>query len=496
MGFSELRLTSRAGGAAAAALAALFFAAGIARMDRLAPDSAVYEAIARELGRNTTLGRQALIASAFWPPLPALLRLPFAALSVGAEGWPIPSLALSAAAGALALALLWRALGRWGVGRARAVVVAAVAAHPFFLEQVLGGGPGALALVPALLAAAGLADWVAARSLRALVALALGAALCVGLSLELALWIAALYALLLLDLALGPFAKGQRAAILWLALPPSAGVIGGWFLMNWLIMGDPRYFLRGLLNARALLAGPAATPFPFSPLDLAAAAVALAAVAVSAARGSRSGVLLGLLAAAPGGIAFALSARGLLWSAAPLLFIAGPLALLAAAHTAGRAARRPAAARFLAAAAAVALALGAYARWPERSPAAADRSGYGAIADQRGRWLPRIEARVRARSPHSRVFVAGYDGLALLGPRPPEIFVPTLDFDFGAAERDYAGNRLYLLVRRPERRGAMDSIHWKYPRIYEWGSRYTLYDSDWGDWRLFEIVQPRPGETP
>jgi len=477
---------------ATAALAALFFVIGLGRADRLAADGVVYDVAARQLWRNTTIGRQALVGAAEWPPLPILLRLPAAAFAVAGDVGPFPSLAVSAISGAAALVLLWRALGRWGAGWARAPVALAVAAHPFFLAETLGGGNGPLALCGTLLAAAGLADWIADRSLRALVRLAAGAALLTGSSLDLIPWVAALFAMLLLDLAFGRFARGQRGAALWLAALPAAWVAGLWILANWLIMGDPLYFLRGLRNAAALSPLPHPAPFPFSPRDAAAAGLALAAAGAAAARGRRAGAFLGLLAAAPPAIAFALSAGGLLWSPSPLLFVAAPLALLAAAWHA-QAAPRPGAARAAAAVAALALTAAAVARLPERSLHAPERAAFAALADQRGRWLPRIEARVRARSPYSKVFVAGYDGLALLGAAPSDTFVPTLDFDFGAAERDYAGNRLYLLVRRPERRGALDAIHWKYPRIYELGSRHTLYDSDWGDWRLFEIVQPRPG---
>lgn len=488
---------SRAGPAlaAAVALAALLFALGLSRSERLAAEGAVYDVVARHLWRNTTIGRQALVCSAVWPPLPALLRLPAAGLAGDRGLGVVPSLVLSAAAGATALLLLWRTLGRWGLGAARAVIVVAAAAHPFFLAETLGGGSGALALCGALLAAVGLADWLGERSLRALVRLAGGTALLAGTSLEAIPWLAALFALLALDLALGRFERGQRGAVLWLALLPAAGVLGLWCLANWLIMGDPAYFLRGLRAAATPAPLPRPAPFPFSPLDAAAAALALLAAVVAAFRGRRAGVFLGLLAAAAPALAFALAARSLLESPSALLFAAGPLAVLALADAA-RGAARPAPARWMAALAALGLTAAAFARLPERSLQAPDRATWAELAEERGRWLPRIEARVRARAPHARIFVAGFDGLGLLGAAPPEIFVPTLDFDFAAAERDYAGNRLYLLVRRPEGRGALDSIHWKYPRIYDLGSRHTLYDSDWGDWRLFEIVQPRPGGFP
>jgi hypothetical protein len=41
----------------------------------------------------------------------------------------------------------------------------------------------------------------------------------------------------------------------------------------------------------------------------------------------------------------------------------------------------------------------------------------------------------------------------------------------------------------------MDSIHWRFEDVYRLGIGGTLYDSDWGPWRLFEIVEA-PTRTP
>jgi hypothetical protein len=103
--------------------------------------------------------------------------------------------------------------------------------------------------------------------------------------------------------------------------------------------------------------------------------------------------------------------------------------------------------------------------------------------------MPRIERHVLNRSKYATVFVCGYDGFSLLGARPSPVFIRALDFNFDKAEKDYSGHDLYVLVRQPQGRSAMDSIHWKYERIFTLGSRTTLYDADFGDWRLFEIIQ-------
>ena len=88
-----------------------------------------------------------------------------------------------------------------------------------------------------------------------------------------------------------------------------------------------------------------------------------------------------------------------------------------------------------------------------------------------------------------KVFVCGYESFDLLRTDPGGLFVRALDFDFDKARRDYYGQALYILVRRPVRRVGADSVYMKHRNIYIQGGRDTLYDSDWGEWRLFEIVQ-------
>ena len=52
------------------------------------------------------------------------------------------------------------------------------------------------------------------------------------------------------------------------------------------------------------------------------------------------------------------------------------------------------------------------------------------------------------------------------------------------------------MIKQPAGRGTGDSIHWKYDDVYSLGSEETLYDTDWGDWRMFEIIQaPQGGES-
>ena len=63
---------------------ALYFAAGVARLDLASEEALTREAICMRLLANTADGRQGLVSSVWWAPLPTLLRLPAVFL------WPSP----------------------------------------------------------------------------------------------------------------------------------------------------------------------------------------------------------------------------------------------------------------------------------------------------------------------------------------------------------------------------------------------------------------------
>ena len=92
--------------------------------------------------------------------------------------------------------------------------------------------------------------------------------------------------------------------------------------------------------------------------------------------------------------------------------------------------------------------------------------------------------------------VCGYEGFSLLRNYPRDsVFVHDLDFDFKGVDDAYGGHQIYVLIHAPHGRGAMESIHWKHPRFHRQGGGTALMDRDWGEWRLFELVQiPRGHE--
>jgi len=474
-------------------LAVLFFAVALQRVDQSAREGVIAEAVCRQLLTNTTEGRQALISSVWWPPLAPLLRMPFAAV-IEMESCPVASLLLSSLAGAGVLFLLNRMLQRWNLGWGRWLLVLSLALNPLFLEQCWNGSSTLVVTYLILLAAYGLVEWVARREMRMLVYVAIGSALLFLANFELSAWTLIVFLLVIADLALRPAAPGQRQAVLILAFLPLVYAAGLWVLMNWLIMGDGLYFLHSLAAPRVGRELVALAPLRFGTVTFLAGAVSLLMLLLAGLRQNRAGVYLATLAVAPLVLAVSFSAAGLLWDRVPVLFCLMPLAIITVGYTVGSPPGLRSGVRH------VALALGpvmAIVAWlglllPGASGgAAAAPEDFAALTAERNHWLPLIERHVSEQSAYPKVFVCGYDGLAFLGEKADPVFVPALDFNFNKVKKDYEGHALYVLVHRPRNRSAMDSIHWKYKQIYTLGSRSTMYDGDWGDWRLFIIIQAR-----
>ena len=471
---------------AAGILFLLLLAWALHRGPVLSAEAAVYDAITRQLLNNTMAGRQALAGSLWWPPLPVLLRVPCMLLP-GAGAWS--SILVSCAAAAGIALLFWRSLSRWGLRRAWPVWLAAALALPFFGAAAADGSRRTIVMLLVLWCGGSLLDWTQTRRMRALVYLALALAGLAGVDAALWPWTMLVLILAIADLLLRaePRARKEGAAIV-LVMPWLYG-FGVWLLVNWLIMGDPLYFLRSL---PLLTAGNDATLLPDPPAHAIAAAVMMTGGFLLAVLDRRRGELL--LNAA--GIILLLTmlwlngfGRGLPlqagWDAAAML------AILAMAHIAAREAEtQKTGLRSIAAALAVTALL--LITW--RDPAGRQDFFHGPQQDlNNGRLvLHTIERHVRARSQYPAVMLCGYEALPLIAARgTPDMFVPWIDPDLARFAVDYHGHNLYLLIPHPENTAQFESIHWKYPGLFNYGTTGTLYEGDWHGWRLYEWLQPR-----
>jgi hypothetical protein len=477
---------------AAAALAGIAVAALVAADSvPLAPDSVMREALCRRMIAGATEGRQGLVSSAWFAPLPTLARLPLVYLLPESLAG-LPSRLVSLFFGLAALAVLGRTAWRWAGALPAALVTLGLAAHPAFAAACVDGGDATAVACFLLLCATSWSRWVLEDRLTHLSAMSLAAALLCLTRLEMAGWAAAGFVFVLLHEVNAPRLPGQRQAILILGLLPWAYGVGLWILGNWLIMGDAVYFLRGL----ASLAPPADRLFP-SPalpaadpawwLSLAAPALLLPAVLL---KRESAGVSLALLTIAVAALAAGLDLLGCLWDAPVILLGAPALGAVCLARLAGLVPKRlPAARNALACLGLLAPMLLLGLRPAAWNPAPA---GFAPLREDGRKMLADIRGTVQAQTPFGTVYVCGYEAFPLLDGVADPMFLRELDFDFPRAAREYKGRTLFLLIPRPEGRGATESIHRKFPGIYAAGFANTLFTGNWGRWRLFELVdKPR-----
>ena len=466
-----------------ALVAGLYLAIAFGRGLEAGSDGLIRDGICCQMLANQTAGRQGLVSSVWWGPVSTLSILP-GAFVLRDDGAGLGPIATSAWFGAGVLLLLERALRRRGAGAWRLALVAAVGLDPGFVNECTTGTTTPLAIVLIVAATEALVGWLEERRLRDLVAAGLALALLVATGFDVWGWVAAGVLVLAIAEMRRPRERGERRAVLILGLLPLAYVLGLWLLLCWLIMGDAFYWVRSLAEPGP---GPG-RDFALSGLlavwygGLMVLAVANALLAVV--RRRHGEVALALLVLALPATAGLLAGRGWLWTPAPLLAALPALLAFSLGRTlVGR--RGAGIAGWALGTGAVAACLILAVRLSPLRPPAAERSP----AFETARGLQALERHVQERSPFAKVFVCGYDSFGLLRGSGSAAFVHAMDFNFDKAKRDYYGHALFVLLRQPEQRYAMDSVHRKYPRIFIQGGPDTLYDSDWGEWRLFEMIQ-------
>ncbi|MBR4170914.1 MAG: hypothetical protein IKR48_04625 [Kiritimatiellae bacterium] len=103
--------------------------------------------------------------------------------------------------------------------------------------------------------------------------------------------------------------------------------------------------------------------------------------------------------------------------------------------------------------------------------------------------LSNVAACVQAETPYGRVFVEGYEGLRLLEGNQNPMFTSNMDLHIADLKYAYKGQRLFLLLPRPYFLTRIESVYWRYPKIYKLGLERVIFLKDFGAWRLFEVVQ-------
>jgi len=427
------------------------------RTPRISHEAMIRLGMASDLIEGHLRGRQGLVGSLRWAPLPTLLQLPLLSarelvqIFRGASR-PSPDAAsiwssfrglvetglASCIISALAAAALgtflnaWlRRCGIWAVSRY--ALIAAVLGSPKHVDALVGGSSALLFVFLVVALVCFLIHWLETLELRSLA----------YVGIVMGLLVLTRYQALVLGIAtLGVLAvylrtdrRGEaycEGTVLTCAIP-ILYVILLWLIANWLIMGDFQFFLRGILPA-------------------------------SMANGPLGEVLL----------------EGCEWS---LCLI--PVTVAVAAWVAGQLPPHGWLSRrlvgSLGALAAAALLYVAYVPW--RLPG--DRP-----ADPMTAELPEIVQYIEHAYPHSRIVVSGALGYDVMSHvRDPERFIHTMSYYMEDILKRTRGQRLYLLIPAPRGMGRWEDIDLTYPGIYEHGAPFTLLERAWSRWRLYRVVR-------
>ncbi|MFA7171820.1 MAG: hypothetical protein WC340_00145 [Kiritimatiellia bacterium] len=436
--------------------------------------------ICKELVQGTTQGRQALAGSCWFGPLSTLFYLPLA--------WIFSA----RIAGGVAFFLSFF-LALWSV---REALKSSAHAFTHILAAQVGISVLALTVIPAdllsvntvlpaaffAIAFGSLLDWSAQMRLRDLVMTGISVAM-ISISgfhfFALGIWLVLSLPLIWFWHRPGePLGRTSSAALIgWL---PVIYTFGTWIMLNWLIMGDPVFFLRSLITY-GQQTGYQLLVVVFAPGALLLGYLTIGTLfyrgqedRVATVWGNRLFALLIVVAAA--GYLCGLSCLGLAWCASELLF---SLLLISLIFCGRFFESRVLVAVSSAAFVALAIWLGsAFTPYSLNLPS----------ADERQTLRGEVENYVRARTKYGRVFVPGYTGLSLLQDYKGSLLVPNLHFRVNTLRQDYFGQDLYVLVVKPEGVTAMEDIFSAYPGIYQYGCERLLYAQTFGEWHLFQVV--------
>jgi len=464
----------------------------------------VLQGICRELLAGSTEGRQALVGSCWFGPLPILASTFFAWFDAQ-SGAGLLVLAMTAWCGwSLAIYRLGRIVSPCRAMRllAQASAAVGVAASGGALQPAV-----ALPVWLGVMAAGACADWSIFRRLGALATLGFALAALALCGVCLSGWVVLAMAVLAVVTWRANDVRGRLPAVLMLGWLPLFYALGVWALLNWLLLGHPLYFVRPLFAAGVLAWG--GWPDSGSLVARLIVVFGVAATILAGARRRPDGVVLGVFGLGAWGWAHVLSGYSAGWAAGAALPLSVFLCVAAVVRTLippppvavgddgevpspGDETPAPAWRPRTAAGVAVLLLLAlAAAVWRDmRRTTRAERLMVEQRTEQHQAIIcSSVADYVQRRTPYGRVFVCGYEGLGLLRNRPANsILIPNMDLHLGEMRRQYHGQNLFVLLHRPEGRAAADSVHVRLTDAYRLGFGRTLYARDFGEWRLFEVV--------
>ena len=436
------------------ALTALGTALAYYRVGPQGPSS--YEAIVRAgVGRDlldgAPRGRQGLVGSLRWAPLPTLLALPLLRIP-GLENGAFAASVVAAVGAALLCVFLTRWWAQYGMKEIILTPIAfALFLSPPLLRPILDGDSSPLFVFLVVATLAHLIHWWEAETpagegpgeptdktakLRSLAYTAVAAGATVFVRYQGVVVLAVVTLIFAAHLIANRKREAYVEATLITLLLPGVYMVGLWFAANWLIMGDALFFVRGLRTFHG----------PRGWLE--------ALTRGCEWRGCLAPALIGVLGWA---ICRMFKRRRTIWSGAPVLIACGAL-------------------------------------WLGGAQAVESRPMDPTSLQLRTEALPYLRSRLQ----DDRILVCGYRGYEIRAnaPAADQLFVHELSMYMKRALQDTRGRHLYLLIPNPviKDTGREDIDRWEdiillHPRAYEQGFRGLLFEKSWDHWSLWRVVR-------
>jgi hypothetical protein len=212
-------------------------------------DAIVRAGISSDLLAGLPEGRQALVGSLRWGPLPTMLQMPFVRLPGLALG-PFAMVIVAAGSYALLGAFLnsWWAARGLGIG-VRLPAILALYLSPWVRNQILSGSSTSVFVLLLVLTVCFFLDWWETDELRSLAYVSLMTGLGFITQYQFILVFLGLLGAIFVHMIYKRRTEDRWKYVegtLFLYAAPTLYLVALWVAANWLIMGEPGFFLRGL----------------------------------------------------------------------------------------------------------------------------------------------------------------------------------------------------------------------------------------------------------
>ena len=384
--------------------------------------------VGRDLLLGATRGRQALVGSLRWAPLPTLL--PILLLRVpGIEGGTL-AVSIVAAVGAACLCVF---LSRWWAQygmreEIRVPIAFALFLSPPLLKPIFEGSAETLFVFLVIGTVAHLIHWWETEELRSLAYAAISAGLAPLVRYQGIVLPAFVMFLLLVHLVVHRKREAYAEGTLITFLVPAAYFVGLWYAGNWLIMGDGTFFLRGLEVFR-------------DPSRWASLLVDQCEWGAC--------VLPGLIGVLGWGLCRLAGKKSTFWTGLPVLAACGLLWIE------GTRPLEP----------------------PPPDPTATQ------LAEV---VLPYLSSAHRK----DRIIISGYRGYEVRRlTHDKSMYLHKQSLYMDQALEQTRGKRLYLLVPAPDGDDRWEDVNLKYPGVFTDGCRGVVFEKAWERWSLWRVVR-------